>query len=160
MPKNKILVFVPTYNEKQNISDLFYNIIKISPEYDVLIIDDMIDTAGTTVNASEAAMRKGAESVTAIATHGVLSGQAIDRLKNSPITRFILTDTIHIPNEKKLDKCTVSEAQEYLKQGHFGEGSMEPKIKSAIYFLDHYGTKVVLTSLNKLEDALKGNSGT
>ena len=40
MSKNKILVFVPTYNEKQNISDLFYNIIKISPEYDVLIIDD------------------------------------------------------------------------------------------------------------------------
>ena len=40
MPKNKILVFVPTYNEKQNISDLFYKIIKISPAYDVLIIDD------------------------------------------------------------------------------------------------------------------------
>jgi len=40
MSKNKILVFIATYNEKQNISDLFYNIIKISPEYDVLIIDD------------------------------------------------------------------------------------------------------------------------
>ena len=40
MSINKILVFVATYNEKQNISDLFYNIIKISPEYDVLIIDD------------------------------------------------------------------------------------------------------------------------
>ena len=40
MSKNKILVFVATYNEKQNISDLFYNIIKISPKYDVLIIDD------------------------------------------------------------------------------------------------------------------------
>ena len=39
MSKNKILVFVATYNEKQNILDLFYNIIKISPEYDVLIID-------------------------------------------------------------------------------------------------------------------------
>ena len=37
---------------------------------------------------------------------------------------------------------------------------MEPKIKSAIYFLEYYGKKVVLTSLNKLEDALKGNSGT
>ena len=50
---------------------------------DVLIIDDMIDTAGTTVGAAEAAMDKGAKSVTAIATHGVLSGPAIDRLSNS-----------------------------------------------------------------------------
>ena len=63
-------------------------------------------------------------------------------------------------NEQKLDACTVSEAETYLDEGHFGEGSMEPKIKSAIYFLEHYGKKVVLTSLNKLEDALKGNAGT
>ena len=63
-------------------------------------------------------------------------------------------------NEEKLDRCNVSEAIKYLEEGHFGVGSMEPKIKSAIYFLEHYGKKVVLTSLNKLEDALKGNSGT
>ena len=49
MSKNKILVFIATYNEKQNISDLFYNIIKISPEYDVLIIDDN-STDGTKEN--------------------------------------------------------------------------------------------------------------
>ena len=52
---------------------------------DVLIIDDMIDTAGTTVGAANAAMGKGAKSVTAIATHGVLSGPAIERLKSAPI---------------------------------------------------------------------------
>ena len=63
-------------------------------------------------------------------------------------------------NQKKLDRCTVSEAEKFLEEGHFGVGSMEPKIKSAIYFLEHYGKKVVLTSLKKLEDALKGNSGT
>ena len=74
---------------------------------DVLIIDDMIDTAGTTVNASKAAMEKGAVSVTAIATHGVLSGPAIERLKNSPIANFIITDTILIPNEKKLDNMKI-----------------------------------------------------
>ena len=49
-------------------------------KYGCLIIDDMIDTAGTTVNAADAAIKKGAKSVTAIATHGVLSDPAIDRI--------------------------------------------------------------------------------
>ena len=74
---------------------------------DVLIIDDMIDTAGTTVSAAEAAIEKGAKSVTAIATHGVLSGSAIDRLKSSPIKNIVVTDTILIPEEKKLENMTI-----------------------------------------------------
>ena len=69
---------------------------------DVLIIDDMIDTAGTTVGAANAAMEKGAKSVTAIATHGVLSGPAIERLKSAPIKNLVVTDTIQIPEEKIL----------------------------------------------------------
>ena len=79
---------------------------------------------------------------------------------------FMITDVDNVylnynqENEKKLDHCTINEAEKYLEQGHFGVGSMEPKIRSAIYFLEHYGKKVVLTSLKKLEDALKGNSGT
>lgn len=74
---------------------------------DVLIIDDMIDTAGTTVNAAKAALKKGAKSVTAIATHGVLSGPAIERLKDSPIDKIIITDTIYIPNKKKFEKMKI-----------------------------------------------------
>ena len=74
---------------------------------DVLIIDDMIDTAGTTVNASKAAMDKGAKSVTAVATHGVLSGPAIKRLNDSDIKKIIITDTISIDKEKKTDKIKV-----------------------------------------------------
>ena len=69
---------------------------------DVLIIDDMIDTAGTTVGAANAAMEKGAKSVTAIATHGVLSGPATERLKSAPIKNLVVTDTIQIPEEKIL----------------------------------------------------------
>ena len=92
---------------------------------DVLIIDDMIDTAGTTVNASKAAIEKGAKSVTAIATHGVLSGPAIERLKNSPITNFIVTDTILIPNEKKLDNMKIVTVADVfgaaIKRIHNGE---------------------------------------
>ena len=74
---------------------------------DILIIDDMIDTAGTTVSAAEAAINKGAKSVTAIATHGVLSGPAISRLKSSPIKNIVVTDTILIDEEKKLDNMKI-----------------------------------------------------
>jgi ribose-phosphate pyrophosphokinase len=74
---------------------------------DVLIIDDMIDTAGTTVNAAEAALDKGAKTVTAIATHGVLSGPAIERLSDSKIKKIIVTDTISIPKEKRIGKMKI-----------------------------------------------------
>ena len=76
-------------------------------DMDVLIIDDMIDTAGTTVSAAEAAIDKGAKSVTAIATHGVLSGPAINRLKNASIKNIVITDTILISEEKKLDNMNI-----------------------------------------------------
>ena len=74
---------------------------------DVLIIDDMIDTAGTTVNAAEAAISNGANSVTAVATHAVLSGSAIDRIKNSVIKKIIVTDSVSIPDDKKLDNMEI-----------------------------------------------------
>ena len=74
---------------------------------DVLIVDDMIDTAGTTVGAANAAMEKGAKSVTAIATHGVLSGPAIERLKSAPIKNLVVTDTIQIPEEKILSNMKI-----------------------------------------------------
>jgi len=74
---------------------------------DVLIIDDMIDTAGTLVNAANAAFDQGAKSVTAIATHGVLSGSSIDRIENSGINKVIITDTISIPQHKIIDKLKI-----------------------------------------------------
>ena len=74
---------------------------------DVLIIDDMIDTAGTIVNAAKEALDEGAKSVTVVATHGVLSGPAIERLKTASIKRIIITDTISIPPEKRLDQMKI-----------------------------------------------------
>jgi len=74
---------------------------------EVLIIDDMIDTAGTICNAAAAAMDNGAISVTAIATHPVLSGPAIERLSNSKITKVIVCDTIEMTEDKKFDKLEV-----------------------------------------------------
>ena len=82
----------------------------------VIIIDDMIDTAGTTVNAAEKAMENGARSVYSIATHALLSGEAIDRLKNSQIKQFIFTDTVFVPEEKRL-----SSMQFVTVSGIFGE---------------------------------------
>ena len=74
---------------------------------DVLIIDDMIDTAGTTVNAAEAALKRGAKSVTAVATHGILSGPALERLHSSSIQKIIITDTIEIKDSNKLENMNV-----------------------------------------------------
>ena len=74
---------------------------------EVLIIDDMIDTAGTICNAAVAAMDNGAISVTAIATHPVLSGPAIERLSNSKITKVIVCDTIEMTEDQKFDKLKV-----------------------------------------------------
>jgi carbamate kinase len=55
---------------------------------------------------------------------------------------------------------TAAEAEKFLKQGEFGEGSMAPKIKAALYFLKHYGKKVVITSIPTIEQAIKGQAGT
>ncbi|MFA9564932.1 MAG: ribose-phosphate diphosphokinase [Acidimicrobiales bacterium] len=72
-----------------------------------VIIDDMIDTAGTIVAAAEVLKANGAESVVAAATHGVLSGPAVDRLKNSMIEKVVVTDTLPLPSEKRFDKLEV-----------------------------------------------------
>lgn len=69
-----------------------------------IIIDDMIDTAGTITLASQALIDAGATEVYASATHAVLSGPAIKRLNDSPIKNLVLTDSINQPEEKKLDK--------------------------------------------------------
>ncbi len=70
----------------------------------VLIIDDMIDTAGTLTGSAEAVMQRGAESVSCCATHAVLSGPALERLENSCLKQVVLLDTIHVPPEKRLKK--------------------------------------------------------
>jgi ribose-phosphate pyrophosphokinase len=72
-----------------------------------VITDDMIDTASTIVSAAEILLERGATEVWAMATHGVLSGPAVDRLKNSAISRVIITNTLPLPSEKQLDKIEV-----------------------------------------------------
>jgi len=73
----------------------------------VLIIDDMIDTAGTISNAAKVAKEKGALSVTVAATHGVLSGKSIEKLSGENIDKVFLSDTVAIPENKRFEKLTI-----------------------------------------------------
>ncbi|MBO6262753.1 MAG: ribose-phosphate diphosphokinase [Clostridia bacterium] len=72
-----------------------------------LMVDDMIDTAGTICQGAEALYNNGAKEIYACCTHAVLSGPAIERIKNSHITKLVILDTIPLPEEKKLDKIEV-----------------------------------------------------
>ncbi|MEE8340587.1 MAG: ribose-phosphate diphosphokinase [Candidatus Neomarinimicrobiota bacterium] len=73
----------------------------------VLIIDDIVDTAGTAINATEKALENGALSVSMVGTHALLSGDAVEKLKKSPISRFIFTDTVTIQKEKLLPNTKI-----------------------------------------------------
>ena len=72
-----------------------------------VLIDDMIDTAGTVTSAANLLMEKGAKEVYVLATHGVLSGPAAERLTNSPVREVVITNTLPVPPEKSFDKLTV-----------------------------------------------------
>jgi ribose-phosphate pyrophosphokinase len=72
-----------------------------------LLVDDMIDTAGTIVSAAELLTNRGADSVSIVATHALLSGPAVDRLKNGPIRQVVLTNTLPITSDKRFDALTV-----------------------------------------------------
>ena len=72
-----------------------------------VLVDDMIDTGGTIVKATEALMADGAAGVIIAATHAILSDPAVDRLKNSSAAEVIVTNTLPIPPEREFDKLTV-----------------------------------------------------
>jgi len=72
-----------------------------------VLTDDMIDTGGTITSAAELLIERGATEVWAMATHAVLSGPAVDRIKNSQIERIVVTNTLPLPPEKQLPKIEV-----------------------------------------------------
>jgi len=72
-----------------------------------VLVDDMIDTAGTICAAADALFENGAAEVVIVATHAVFSGPAVDRLKNSRVSQVIVTDTLPLPPERQFDKLTV-----------------------------------------------------
>lgn len=97
------LAIVDKRRPKANVSEVM-NIIGDIKNKDVIILDDMIDTAGTLCGAAKAILEKGARSVCACATHAVLSGPAIDRIQDSVLDEVVLLDTIKLDPEKRIDK--------------------------------------------------------
>jgi ribose-phosphate pyrophosphokinase len=72
-----------------------------------IVVDDMIDTGATIIKAADALFEQGAAKVIVTATHGVLSGGAVDGLKNSRVSEVIVTNTLPIPHDSRFDKLTV-----------------------------------------------------
>ena len=98
---NTSLAIVDKRREAANISEVL-NIIGEVNGKDCILIDDIVDTAGTLTNASEALLKVGANSVSAYVSHGVLSGPALQRIRESNLKELVTTNTIlEIKNEKK-----------------------------------------------------------
>lgn len=97
------LAIIDKRREQANISKVM-NVIGDVKGKVSLILDDMIDTAGTTVQAAEVLMEKGATKVSAVCTHAVLSGPAVERINSSPLKEVIVTNTIPLDSKKK--KCS------------------------------------------------------
>jgi len=103
---NATLAIIDKRRLKANVSEVM-NIVGDIKGKRALLIDDMIDTAGTVVHAAEALMEKGASEVYACCTHGILSGPAIERIEKSCIKELIVTNTIPLPLEKTISKLRV-----------------------------------------------------
>ena len=91
---------------RPNVSEIM-NVIGDVKGKNAILIDDMIDTAGSITNAAEVLVKLGAKKVYACCTHPVLSGPAVERLKNSPIEEVVVLNTIPVPEEKMFDKLKV-----------------------------------------------------
>ncbi|MBP9113333.1 MAG: ribose-phosphate pyrophosphokinase [Polyangiaceae bacterium] len=94
------LAIIDKRREKANVSEVM-NLIGDVKGRDCVIIDDMIDTAGTLCGAAVALRDAGAKRIVACATHGILSGPAIQRINDSPLTEVVVTDTIPLSEEAK-----------------------------------------------------------
>lgn len=105
------LVIVDKKREKANESQVM-NIIGDVKGKDVILVDDMVDTAGTLVKAAEVLKEKGANSVMACCTHGVLSGPAYERVANGVLDELVISDTI--PTKKNAKKITVLTASSII----------------------------------------------
>ncbi|MDR3072067.1 MAG: ribose-phosphate diphosphokinase, partial [Clostridiales Family XIII bacterium] len=110
-PFDAPIAIIDKRRQKANESEVM-NIIGDIAGKTCILVDDMIDTAGTITNAANALKEVGAESVYACATHGILSGKAIERIESSAIKELLFLNTVPIPDHKKIDKIKmVSVAQ-------------------------------------------------
>lgn len=110
------LAIIDKRRQEANVCEVM-NIIGDVRDKTVIIVDDMVDTAGTLCNAARAAIEiGGAREVYACASHGVLSGPALERIEKSPIKELILLDTILLSEEKKINKIRQLETHSLFAQ--------------------------------------------
>jgi ribose-phosphate pyrophosphokinase len=81
-----------------------------------LVVDDMVDTAGTLANAVHALKERGAKAVYAAATHALLSGPAVERLKGAPLEEMVVTNTIHVHEHKRFDRLKILSVADLLEK--------------------------------------------
>ncbi len=113
---NTSIAIIDKRRPKANVSEVM-NIIGEVKDKNVILVDDMIDTAGTIINAAKALKEHGAKEIYATCTHPLLSGPAIERLNNSPIKELVTTDTIPLTEDKLLDKLTILSVAPLLSEG-------------------------------------------
>ena len=109
------LAIIDKRRPKANVSEVV-NVVGEVEGRDCILADDMIDTAGTITEAAHALKRLGANAIYACATHALLSGPAIQRLKDSPIVELVVTDTILLPAERRYDALTILSVGELLSK--------------------------------------------
>jgi len=109
------LAIIDKRRPRANVSEVV-NVVGEVEGRDCILADDMIDTAGTISEAAHALRRLGANNVYACATHALLSGPAIQRLKDSPIVELVVTDTILLPPERQFDRLTILSVGELLSK--------------------------------------------
>ena len=97
------LAIVDKRRERANVSEVMHVIGDVKGR-DCIIVDDLIDTAGTLCNAARAVMERGAKRVVAVATHGVLSGPAVQRIQDSPLDEVVVTNSIPLSEEARASK--------------------------------------------------------
>ncbi|MDI6604756.1 MAG: ribose-phosphate pyrophosphokinase [Thermoanaerobacteraceae bacterium] len=112
---NASIAIIDKRRPKANVAEIM-NIIGDVKGKKAILVDDLIDTAGTLVQGAEALMEKGAKEVYACATHGVLSDHAVDKIANSPIKELIITDTIPLPESKKISNIKVKSTAPLLAE--------------------------------------------
>lgn len=123
---NAPLALIDKRRPKHNEAEILHIIGEVY-DRNILIIDDIVDTAGTLYEASIALNNNGAQDIYVACTHPILSGPAIKRLSEAPITKMTVTDTVFLPPEKQIDKIQILTASnlfgEAIKRIH-GEESI------------------------------------
>ena len=134
---NAPIAIIDKRRPKPNVAEVMGLIGEVDGKH-AIIIDDMIDTAGTIQIAAGALKERGALSVYAACTHPILSGPAVERIENSAIKELVTTNTINLPEEKRIPKITQLSVGDLLAEGILHILNDEPVSDLFVYNRDLY----------------------